>query len=240
MSSLTQSNDLSDDTRAGAARRLDTADPVLFDLDGTLTASGPGILASVRYALTALGEAVPDPDVLGGFVGPPLLDSFQRLCGLTEVRARAAVAAYRESYVARGQFQNSVYDGIPELLMQLREAGRTLAVATSKAEVYAVSILEHFGLAIFFDAVVGTELDGLHTTKAEVIAQALVRLDRSAANAVMVGDRSHDVVGALARGMPCVGALWGYGSADELTGAGAVALADWPAGLGSLLGVSGS
>ena len=223
---------------------LRAADPILFDLDGTLTASGPGILASVRHALTSLGEPIPAPDVLDGFIGPPLLDSFRGLCGLDEHRSWAAVAAYREDYVARGQFENSVYDGIPELLAGLRDAGRTLAVATSKAEVYAHSILEHFDLAGFFEVVTGSELDGRRTAKAEVIAETLRRLGRprseapAGAGAVMIGDRSHDVVGALACGVPCVGALWGYGSAEELRGAGASALADSPRALGTLFGVT--
>ena len=192
----------------------------------------------MRHALTSLGEPIPAPDVLDGFIGPPLLDSFQGLCGLDEARAWAAVAAYREDYVARGQFENSVYDGIPELLAGLRDAGRTLAVATSKAEVYAHSILEHFDLAGFFEVVTGSELDGRRTAKAEVIAEVLDQLGQSLA-AVMVGDRSHDVLGALACGLPCIGVRWGYGSAAELSGAGAVALAATPGELGALLGVAG-
>lgn len=206
----------------------DAADPVLFDLDGTLTASGPGILASVRHALTELGEPMPDPEVLQAFIGPPLLDSFQHLCGMAPDRAWTAVLAYREYYAGRGQFENSVYDGIPELLAALRADGRTLAVATSKAEVYAHSILDHFGLADHFAEVVGSELDGRRTAKAEIIGEALARLGRAPARAVMVGDRSHDVVGARTVGIPCIGALWGYGSSRELRDSGADALAGTP------------
>ena len=208
---------------------------VLFDLDGTLTASGPGILASVRHALAALGEPIPDPEVLAGFIGPPLLDSFIDLCGLAPDRAHAAIAAYREYYSTKGQYENSVYSGIPELLGALADAGPTLAVATSKAEVYAESILAHFGLAEYFTVVVGSELDGRRTRKAEVIAEVLARLDRPVADCLMIGDRAHDVIGASAVGMACVGVLWGYGSAEELTSAGAEALVHTPADLQAVL-----
>ncbi len=217
----------------GDARRFSSADPILFDLDGTLTASGPGILASVRHALDRLGEPV--PPALDRFIGPPLLDSFTQLCGMDAQRAWAAVLAYREHYRVHGQFLNSVYDGIAEALSELAEAGRVLAVATSKAEVYAHSILEHFGLEPYFTTVVGSELDGARARKAEVVAEALVRLGASPNTAVMIGDRSHDVVGARAVGVHSLGVLWGYGSADELADAGADALVATPRDLVVLL-----
>jgi phosphoglycolate phosphatase len=211
-------------------------DAVLFDLDGTLTASGPGILASVRHALTQMGEPIPDRAVLDRFIGPPLAHSFGEFCGLDPARVQAAIGHYRVYFGERGQYDNSVYDGIPELLDALRADGRVLAVATSKAEPYARSILDHFALADRFTAVVGSELDGRRTDKAEVVAEALRRLGRrSADGSVMVGDRSHDVLGARAAGMPCLGALWGYGTADELLEAGADALAATPAELLGLL-----
>jgi len=211
------------------------ADPVLFDLDGTLTASGPGILASVRHALERLGEPQPPSEVLDRFIGPPLLDSFQQFCGMDRERAWTAVLAYRERYAERGQFENSVYDGVVEVLSALAGAGRTLAVATSKAEAHAASILAHFDLAPFFSAIVGSELDGTRTAKAEVLAEALARLGADPAAAVMVGDRRQDVVGAQAVGIPCLGGLWGYGTAEELTGAGADALVATPRDLLGLL-----
>lgn len=225
--------------RAEAHRAgLDDADLVLFDLDGTLVASEPGILACVRHALSTLGEPVPSAVALTRFVGPPLHESFQRECGLDEERAWAAVAAYRERYAERGQFESVVYDGIPELLALLRGAGRTLIVATSKPEVYAGSILEHFDLAGQFPVVVGSELDGTRSDKADVVAEALSRSGRlpgGAARAVMVGDRSHDMLGAVANGIAGVGALWGYGSAEELVTAGATALAATPQDVAGLL-----
>jgi phosphoglycolate phosphatase len=204
---------------------------VLFDLDGTLTASGPGILASVRYALTELDRPIPPPAALDTFIGPPLLDSFRAVCGMDDTQAQEAIAAYRVYYGHSGQFENSVYAGIPEALGALQDAGCVLAVATSKAEPYARSILDHFGLSQSFAEIVGSELDGRRTLKADVIAEVLRRLDRPADSAVMIGDRSHDVLGATATGMPCLGALWGYGSAAELTSAGAAHLVDTPADL---------
>jgi phosphoglycolate phosphatase len=212
------------------------ADPVLFDLDGTLTASGPGILASVRYALSEMGEPIPDQSVLDQFIGPPLAHSFAEFCGLDAERVQTAISTYRVYFGARGQFENSVYDGIPELLDALVAGGRVLAVATSKAEVYAHSILDHFGLSERFTAIVGSELDGRRTDKAEVLAEALRRLRHpDPTSAVMIGDRSHDVLGARATGIPCIGALWGYGTEHELRAAGADALAEVPADLLDLL-----
>ena len=220
------------------------ADPILFDLDGTLTASGPGILASVRYALAELGEPIPGQAVLDRFIGPPLATSFAELCGLSPDRVEEAIGAYRVHYIQRGMFDNAVYDGIPDALDHLSDAGGTLAVATSKAEPYARDILDHFGLSDRFAVVVGSELDGRRTDKAEVIAEALRQLgsrgadqrgDGRGAGPAMIGDRRHDVAGALAMGVPSIGALWGYGSADELTAAGATALVAQPTGLVPLL-----
>lgn len=224
----------------GPASRLAGAELVLFDLDGTLTASGPGILASIRYALASLGEPIPERAVLDRFIGPPLADSFRDLCGMAPDRAWEAVTAYRVYYAQRGQFESSVYDGIPAALAALSTAGRVLAVATSKAEVYAHSVLRHFGLADRFVEVVGSELDGRRTAKAEVIAEALRRVGGSPERSVMIGDRSQDVLGALAVGVPSIGALWGYGSAAELTTAGATALAPSPGTLPDLLLPPGS
>ena len=211
--------------------RFADADPILFDLDGTLTESGPGIVSSVRYALARMGGPVLDDEQLRLFIGPPLLDSFRDVCGFDPAEVAVAIAAYREYYATDGQFENSVYDGIPELLTALREAGRTLAVATSKAEVFASSILDHFALTEYFTTVVGSELDGRRTAKSEIITEALARLDRPTAGTVMIGDRSHDVRGAVAVGVGSIGVLWGYGDDAELTAAGADALAATPAAL---------
>jgi phosphoglycolate phosphatase len=137
-----------------------------------------------------MGEPIPPDDVLSRFIGPPLLHSFRESCGMEPQRAWAAVQAYRVYYAERGQFEATVYPGIPEALTALRQGGRTLAVATSKAEVFARSVLEHFDLAGSFAHAVGSELDGHRTAKAEVLAEALRRLAGSAGRSVMVGDRS--------------------------------------------------
>lgn len=211
--------------------RFADADPILFDLDGTLTESGPGIISSVRHALAAMGRPIPEDEVLGRFIGPPLLDSFRDFCGFDPAEVTVAIAAYREYYATDGQYENAVYEGIPELLAGLRAAGRTLAVATSKAEVFAESILDHFALTGFFTTIVGSELDGRRTAKADIITEALARLDRPTAGPVMIGDRSHDVRGAVAVGVGSIGVLWGYGDDVELTAAGADVLAASPAEL---------
>jgi phosphoglycolate phosphatase len=208
--------------------RFADADPVLFDLDGTLTESGPGIISSVRYALAKMGQPALDDEQLRRFIGPPLLDSFRDLCGFDPAEVTVAIAAYREYYATDGQYENAVYEGIPQLLAGLHDAGRTLAVATSKAEVFAESILDHFALSGYFTTIVGSELDGRRTAKAEIITEALARLERPAAGTVMIGDRSHDIRGATTVGVGSIGVLWGYGDDVELTAAGADALAATP------------
>lgn len=204
---------------------------ILFDLDGTLTDPGPGITNAVGYALQKLGRPVPPREELYCYIGPPLLDSFARYAGMSEDEAKRALAYYREYFAPIGLYENAVYPGIPELLARLRQAGRTLVLATSKPEPFAGRILEHFALAPYFDFVAGSTMDERRTAKAEVIAYALTLAgvtDRSAA--VMVGDRDYDVLGAKEQGLGCIGVLFGYGSAAELTAAGAQALApDVPA-----------
>jgi len=197
---------------------------VLFDLDGTLTASGPGIARSVTAALKALGLPPLDEAALLRFIGPPLLDSFRDIAGLDEMTALEAMAVYRGYFVEYGMFENAVYPGIPGLLRELVDTGRRLAVATSKPLPYAVRIIEHFALAEHFEAVFGPAIDGDGTEKGDVVAQALKALRADIDDVVLVGDRSHDVVGAHENGIPCIGALWGYGSRDELADAEALAV----------------
>ena len=201
---------------------------ILFDLDGTLTDSGPGITASVAYALRKLGLEPPEPEKLRPFIGPPLLWSFAHFYGLDEAQCREGVRLYREYFTAGGMFENSVYPGIPEALDSLKSAGFRLAVATSKPEEFSRQIVDHFGLAGYFEAVCGAAMDESRTEKADVIRYALETLSLRPEDCLMVGDREHDVLGAKAVGMPCVGALWGYGSREELTQAGADALAETP------------
>ena len=194
----------------------------LFDLDGTLTESAPGITNAAAYALKSFGVEA-KPSELEFFVGPPLHGSFMR-CGLSDAQAREAIGIYREYYVDRGMFESLPYDGVAEALRRLKDAGVTLIVATSKPEPFAVRILEHFGLAEFFALIAGSTLDETRTSKRDVIEYALASAavaDRAAA--VMIGDRSYDIEGAKQTGLASMGVLYGYGSAEELAEADFIA-----------------
>jgi len=197
---------------------------ILFDLDGTLTDPYEGITRSVQYALRSFGIEVEDRRQLTRFIGPPLRESFQVYYGLSEEDAEQAVAKYREYFADRGIFENTVYEGIPEMLAALHKEGAAIVLATSKPTVFAKRILEHFGMDGYFSTVVGSELDGTRSDKAEVIALALRECGcADVASAAMVGDRKHDILGAKACGLRSVGVLYGYGDEEELRGAGA----DW-------------
>ena len=208
---------------------------IFFDLDGTLTDSGPGIVHSVAYALRKLGVEPPEPEKLRPFIGPPLLWSFAHFYGFDEAKSKEGVRLYREYFTAGGMFENSVYPGIPEAMEKLRSAGFRLAVATSKPEEFSQKIIAHFGLDEYFEAVCGASMDETRTEKAEVIRYALDSLGVSPEESLMVGDREHDVLGAKAVGLPCLGALWGYGGREELTDAGASALAETPEEMAELI-----
>lgn len=198
---------------------------VLFDLDGTLTDPGEGITKSVEYALRAFSIAVDDRRALRKFIGPPLQASFIEYYGFTPGDAEKAVWKYREYYAERGIFENAVFDGIPELLGGLKEAGAISMVATSKPTVYAKQILEHFGLMEFFAFVGGSELDGTRVEKGEVIRHVLESTGVDSSRAVMVGDRKHDIIGAGENGLASIGVLYGYGDRAELEEAGAGSIA---------------
>jgi phosphoglycolate phosphatase len=185
---------------------------VIFDLDGTLTDSAQGIVSSFRYALGEIGAAVPDGDLTGRIVGPPMHHTLNEM-GLGE-RADEAIAAYRADYTTRGWAMNELFDGIPALLADLRAAGVRLAVATSKAEPTAQRILTHFGLDEHFEVVAGASLDGSRARKADVVAHALAQLAPLPERVLMVGDRFHDVEGAAEHGIDTVVVGWGYGQAD--------------------------
>jgi len=204
---------------------------IFFDLDGTLTDPFLGITNSVIYALEKMGYPHGENSEYRLFIGPPLRESFQLKCGMTADEAERALALYREYFSPIGIFENRVYDGIPELLNKLKNDGYTVVLATSKPEVYAKRILEKFDLMKFFSGVFGAELDGTRDRKDEVIAYALASLGASPDDVIMVGDRIHDVLGAAAHGIKTVGVLYGYGSREELTAAGAVSLADDPSDL---------
>lgn len=198
---------------------------ILFDLDGTLTDPGVGITNSVMYALKKYGIIVSDKSELYKFIGPPLMQSFEKYYGFDQNKAERAVALYREYFQDRGIFENEIYDGIQQLLDTLKVQGKVIGLATSKPEIYAKQILEHFGLDDYFDFVSGSMLNGERTDKGEVIAWAIQLLGERARytleEMVMIGDREHDVIGARKNGMSSIGVLFGYGSREELTGAGA-------------------
>lgn len=186
---------------------------VIFDLDGTLTDSARGIVSSFRHALDQVGAQVPDDrDLAGMLVGPPMHHTLRGI-GLGE-KADAAIAAYRADYTARGWVLNEVFDEIPEMLADLRAAGVRLAVATSKAEPVAWTILAHFGLDGHFEVIGGASLDGVRATKADVVAHVLSQLDPLPEHVLMVGDRAHDVQGASHHGIDTVLVEWGYGGSD--------------------------
>ncbi|QYL20969.1 HAD-IA family hydrolase [Mycolicibacterium diernhoferi] len=189
-----------------------TPELVLFDLDGTLTDSAEGIVASFRHALQSVGAEVPDGDLAGRIVGPPMHHTLSSM-GLG-ARADEAITAYRADYTTRGWSMNTVFDGIPDLLADLQEAGVRLAVATSKAQPTAQRILAHFGLDGHFEVIAGASPDGTRAAKADVVAHALAQLGPLPERVLMVGDRSHDVEGAAEHGIDTVVVDWGYGRAD--------------------------
>jgi phosphoglycolate phosphatase len=203
---------------------------LFFDLDGTLTDSRPGILRSLRHALTVLGREVPADEALLRFIGPPTNDTFRELLGTADPELNLrAIGVYRERFVELGMFENSVYPGIVAGLSALRDADFPLLVVTSKPEVYANQIIDHFELRQFFSHVYGSELSGERGNKGELIAHVLASEGLSSADAWMFGDRLHDIRGAKLNGLCAAGVLWGYGSKDELSEAGADALfADMP------------
>lgn len=194
---------------------------IFFDLDGTLTDPREGITKSVAYALEYYGIHVEDTDSLCKFIGPPLAGAFEEFYGFSKEKAEEAVWKYRERFSTIGIFENSVYDGIEEMLKRLKKAGFKLVVATSKPTVYSKKILEHFGLSEYFDEVVGSELNGERTDKAEVIEYALKTQNAVRSETIMVGDRKHDIIGAAKNGLKSVGVLFGYGGLKELKEAGA-------------------
>jgi phosphoglycolate phosphatase len=201
---------------------------VLFDLDGTLVDSTPGIWTSIRVAAAQVGLPEPTPAQLRSMVGPPLQEGFAAAFGLAGADVDRAVLAYRAHYAAGAMLDADVYAGIPELLAGLRADGALLAVATSKPESFAVGILAHVGLLAEFASVHAASLDGRVRHKEQVVAAALAaHLDGE--RPVLIGDRSHDVLGARAHGLPCIGAGWGPAPAGELVAAGAAVVAATPA-----------
>lgn len=207
---------------------------VLFDLDGTLTDSAPGIVASYRYALAALGMEAPDA-AIRRCIGPPLQHSLHRL-GVPDDLLPEAVAAYRENFARSGLYDNRLYEGTEEMLRALVSVGTVLGVATSKLDEYARTILEHFGVMGYFATVSGSTGDGRRLYKEDIAAHALQSLGNPTASSVaLVGDREHDMFAAHRLGLIGVGVSWGYGSEAELFGSGAEVVVDGPSELTALL-----
>ena len=202
---------------------------VLLDLDGTLVDSQPGIMASCRAAIRSLGHEAGDLLDARALIGPPMHDVMRILLSpLGDHRIEEGVTAYREHYGRKGLFQSRIYPGVADALAGLRAEGKRLFVATSKRTLFAEQLLRHLGLADFFDSIHGSEPGGTLDEKDELIRHILALHGLAAGNCVMVGDRRFDVIGAHANAVRAVGALWGYGTRDELEGAGADELADRP------------
>jgi phosphoglycolate phosphatase len=206
---------------------------IYFDLDGTLTDPYEGITRCILYALDKLGFPHPDRDFLYSCIGPPLYDTFPQLVG--EKLTLQAVDLYRERFNDVGWQENRPYHGILEALAAIRGNGHTLFVATSKPRVQASRIVEHFGMGAFFESVYGCELDGTRSKKTELLRFAIAQNPVAEAR-TMVGDRKHDLIGAVENGMRPVGVAYGYGSIEELKAAGASHIADTPESLPGIIG----
>lgn len=198
---------------------------ILFDLDGTLTDSGEGIIRCAQETLSHFGLPVPTKEALRVIVGPPLRQSFLRF-GIRPEDIDKAVEIYRQHYVAHGKFENFPYPGIEQLLQRLKNDGHHLYVATSKPETMSIEILEHFGLAKYFDIICGASPDCSRDTKAKVIQHLLTQISPIPGKIIMVGDTVYDVEGANELQIPAIGVSWGYGIVDDMRQAGAMGIAD--------------
>ena len=200
-----------------------TQKAILFDLDGTLTDSGEGIIKCATLALKHFGLPVPSREEMGVFVGPPLDKTFIQF-GVPAEKAQEAIDVFRSRYVVVGKFENKPYPGIHQLLDTLKKQGHRLFVATSKPEVTALEVLEKYELTPYFEQIVGATLDGTRSHKADVIAYLLNKIGNPE-QMLMVGDTEFDVLGAAAHNMPTIGVAWGYGKVSAMEKAGAIAIA---------------
>jgi phosphoglycolate phosphatase len=205
------------------------AKTILFDLDGTITDSGEGIINCAELALRHFGLPVPDRAAMRVFVGPPLDETFMKF-GVHPDQTDEAIRVYRSRYIPIGKFENSPYPGVEDLLARLKARGHKLYIATSKPEQMSVDILEHFGLAKYFDRICGATMDGSRSKKADIITY-LLQSTGAAADAIMVGDTAYDVIGAAEHQIPCIGVSWGYGLIEDMEKAGAVGIAHSPEAL---------
>ena len=199
---------------------------ILLDLDGTITDSAPGITDTLAWTFEQLGMPVPPAEQLLQYVGPPLLDSFRDLAGMTLEQREHALEVYRVRYLDRGAYDSTLYPGMGLLVRDIAAAGIPLSLATSKPETPATLMLEHFTIAEHFDIITGASEDEVRSAKADVVAEALVRLRARGADLsrpVMIGDRIHDIEGAAVHGVPTIAVTWGYGDDAERTQAHAIA-----------------
>ncbi len=198
---------------------------LLFDLDGTLTDSKEGIINCVIYALDYYGITNRSDSFLNQFIGPPLTQSFQQFCGFDEEKAKEAAAKYRERFSTIGLFENRPYEGAVDMLRELKQAGKTIALATSKPEVFMKKIIARYGLAPYIDHPVGATLDDSRSKKSDVILEALrqcgITTEEQKKNCLMIGDRFHDIRGAKETNLDSLGCAWGYAKEGELKEAGA-------------------
>lgn len=208
---------------------------ILFDLDGTLTDPGMGITNSVMHALSQMGYAVPPRETLYKFIGPPLYESFREFYGMDDRQVEQAVRLFRGYFAEQGIHENVLYAGIPQVLSQLRKAGKRLVLATSKPEKWANMVMHQFGLDEFVPEIAGATMGAERSKKAQVISYALQKFSVDPATAVMVGDREHDILGAKENGLPGIGVTYGFGDRQELEAAGAIQIADTPEQLLTLL-----
>ena len=196
---------------------------IFFDLDGTLTDSGEGIINCATLALEHFGLPVPSREEMGVFVGPPLDKTFIQF-GVPADKTQEAIDVFRSRYVVVGKFENFPYPGIHDLLAALKAQGHRLFVATSKPEVTALEVLAKFELTEYFEQIVGATLDGTRSHKADVLAYLLNQID-APEHALMVGDTEYDVLGAAAHNIPTIGVAWGYGKVAAMEQAGAIGIA---------------
>ncbi len=210
---------------------------LLFDLDGTLTDPKLGTVNAIVHALNYYGIKEMKLELVDKFIGPPLIESFQKYYGFSEEESRLCLKKYREYYSETGLYENDMYEGVDNMLESLKSCGKVIILATSKPEVFARKILEHFNLNSYFDFIAGSELSGDRIHKVDVIRHALSEMGISdTSRCLMIGDRMHDIIGAKKAGLDCMGVLYGYGSKEEFKEYGADYIAEKVEDIVSILG----
>lgn len=191
---------------------------ILFDLDGTITESGEGIMKSVQYALEKIGKPENDLQKLRVFIGPPLIEQFMKYASMDISDAKLCVEYFRERFSTKGIYENKLYPNVEYVLKSLKDSGYDLAISSSKPEFFVLQILENFQIKNYFDEIVGSTLDEKRTEKSDVIYETLKRMDLldNRESVLMVGDRKHDILGAKSQNIDCIGVSYGYGSIAEL------------------------